>query len=202
MVHGQRLPYASRSPVDINADDLRRRLDQARDAQRRAYTFPQEARQAPSAAEGHRRDWDFPGGEEERSTGLLAREEEWRRALQARMGPVPPREGHPATRIGGTFPNTWVPGPSLGTRGPQVRAPMPTEEALLDPSHRPPPPDFSGQVLSPTGPAIFRRILEYPPPYIPPTGPFDPRHTGDGDMGPHDQGHRAGTARSSDPARG
>jgi len=62
VVHGQRLPYASRRPVDINAEDLRRRLEQARDAQRRTYTLPQEARQAPSAAEGRQRDWDFPGG--------------------------------------------------------------------------------------------------------------------------------------------
>jgi len=36
---------------------------------------------------------------------------------------------------------------------------MPTEEALLDPSHHPPP-YFSGQVLPPTSPTIFRRILE------------------------------------------
>jgi len=106
MVHRQRLPYASRRPVEINAGDLWRSLNQARDAQRRAYTFPQEACQAPSATEGRRRDWDFPGGEEERRTGLLAREEERRRGLRAKRGPAPSREGHPATRIGGTFPTT------------------------------------------------------------------------------------------------
>jgi len=65
MVHGQRLPYASRHPVDLNADDLRRRIEQAMDAQRSAYMFPREASQAPSAAEGRRRDWDLPGRADE-----------------------------------------------------------------------------------------------------------------------------------------
>jgi len=106
MVHGQRLRYASRRPVDLNVDDLRQHIDQARDAQRRAYTLLQEARQAPSAAEGRRRDWNLPGGQEERRRGLLAREEEQRRGLQARMGRAPPREGHPATRIGRVFLTT------------------------------------------------------------------------------------------------
>jgi len=60
---------------------------------------------------------------------------------------------------------------------------MPTGEALLDPPHRPTPPDFSGQVLPLTGPTIFSRILEYPPPYAPTTGPLDPLYTGDGGTG-------------------
>jgi len=60
---------------------------------------------------------------------------------------------------------------------------MPTEEALFDPAHRPPPPDFSGQVLPPTGPTIFRRILEYPPLYVPPAVSLDPHYTGVGDIG-------------------
>jgi len=40
MFYSQRLPYASRRSVDLNADDLRRRIDQARDAQRWVYTLP------------------------------------------------------------------------------------------------------------------------------------------------------------------
>jgi len=42
---------------------------------------------------------------------------------KGRMGRVPPREKHPATRIGGVFRTTWAPGPSLGTWGPKPGPP-------------------------------------------------------------------------------
>jgi len=64
---------------------------------------------------------------------------------------------------------------------------MPTDEAFLDPFQCPLPTDFSGQVLSPAGPTIFRRILEYPPPYVPTVAPLitskDTMSTGTGDIG-------------------
>jgi len=140
MVHGQWLPFASRRPVDLNPEDLRRRLELTRDAQRSAYTLPQDSRRAQSAAEGQPRDWDQLGPEGDR-----------RRGLWARMGPSPTRgedlHHQPAQ---GAFPDTWAPGPHLASRSAQARAPMPTTTVrptlLVDTT----PLDFSGNVIPPT----------------------------------------------------
>jgi len=153
MVKGQRLPYPNRRPFDLNATDLRRRLEQVRDKQRRAcFTLQQETRQALQAAEGRPRDWDSEnqrGGDERR------------RGFWARMGPSPPREE--AT-------GRWDIMPSLGTRRAQAKTAVDrdTIHPISQGMHCPQ--DFSGNVLPPTVQVppvtIFRRILEYPPPFV------------------------------------
>jgi len=48
------------------------------------------------------------------------------------------------------------------------------------------PPYFSGQILPPRSPTIFRKIREYPPFYVSPAVPLDHHYTRDGDMGDGD----------------
>jgi len=131
MVHGQQLPYASRRLVDLNPTDLRRRLEQVRDEQRRArFTLQQETRQAPQAAEGRPRDWDSEnqGGADERMRGL-----------RARMGPSPPSEE--AT-------GRWDPMPSLGTRRAQARTVVDRDTIRPIPQGMDRSQDFSGNEKS------------------------------------------------------
>jgi len=173
MVHGQRLLYASRRPVDLNATNLRRRLEQARDDQRRThYTLPQETPHAPQAAEGRPRDWDIQGGAEEQ-----------RRGLRACMGPSPPREK--AT-------GQWDPLHSLGTRRVQARAPMDRDTIRPIPQQTDRPHDFAGNVLQPPEHAppvtVFRRILDYSPPFVSTAAPLER----------DEEGMRTGTGSSGD----